>query len=122
MDTVTAVKSDVANRIEGIILTALQAVPPFAASVLSLKLLGFKQVGSAWLFVGVTSLTLALFTAWLGPKYPKRFKNYEPAFFDASLWLEQKIRRRLANAAAMSDLLQVQFILAGLAIVAASVA
>ena len=121
MDTVAAVKSAVANRLEGIALTALQAVPIAAGTPLTLKLLGMRQLCAPWLFVLIACTTLALFTAWLGPKYPNRFKNYEPAFFDPTLWLEQKIRSRLARSAVVNELLQIVFLLAVLVIVAASV-
>ena len=119
MNAVTASKSAAANRWEGIILTALQALPGFTGSALLLKLFGAKivnQPGGAAIFVVLACATLAMAAAWLAPKYPKFFRSYEPLFFDATLSVEQKVQGWLTRPATAKQLLQMLFMLTLLAI------
>jgi hypothetical protein len=124
MDTEPAAKSVVANRREGIMLTALQAVPALSGAVLALKLAGSSaivgQPAGPVIFVLLVSLTVASFTAWLGPKYPGRYRNYEPAFFDPSLSIKEKVQRWLDNPRTSRQLLQMVCILTPLAIMVSS--
>jgi len=119
MNGATASKSPAANKWEGIILTALQALPAFTGSALLLKLFGARiadQPGGLVIFVLIACAMLGLVTPWLAPKFPKGFKNYEPLFFDATLSFEQKIQRWLDKAGTAKQLLQMLFMVALLAI------
>jgi hypothetical protein len=119
MNAAVASKSAAANRREGIVLTALQALPAFTGSALLLKLFGANMVNQpagAVIFVLVACATLGLVTPWLAPKFPKGFKNYEPLFFDATLSVEQKIQGWLARPATAKQLLQMVFMVALLAL------
>lgn len=99
MNAIAAPKSRRLNLLEGMALTAVFfAIPTFGAGVLLLKLVAGNQIvghaGSAVLFVATATLIRALTTPWLGPKFPRFFKNsYEPLFFDASLSLIEKVSR-----------------------------
>jgi hypothetical protein len=119
MNASTASKSPAANRREGILLTALQALPAFTGSALLLKLFGAHMVNEpagAVIFVLMASAMLGLVTPRLAPKFPKGFKNYEPLFFDATLSVEQKVQRWLAKPTTAKQLLQMLFMVALLAI------
>jgi hypothetical protein len=99
MNTIAAPKSHRLNWLEGFTLTALfYGLPTFAAAVLLLKLAGSREIvtdpGGAAIFVVLASAMYALITPYLGPKYPKLFRNgYEPLFFDATLPFAEKIQR-----------------------------
>lgn len=74
------------------------AIPTFGAAVLFLKLVAGNQIvgqaGGAVIFVATATLIRALTTSWLGPKFPRYFKNsYEPLFFDATLSFTEKLSR-----------------------------
>ncbi len=100
-------------------LTALQALPAFTGSALLLKLFDahmVNQPAGAVIFVLMASAMLGLVTPWLAPKLPKFFKSYEPLFFDATLSFEQKIQRWLAKPGTAKQLLQMQFMVALLAL------
>jgi hypothetical protein len=119
MNAAAVPKSPAANKWEGIILTALQALPAFTGSALLLKLFGARMVNQpagAVIFVLMACATLGLVTPWLAPKFPKLFKSYEPLFFDATLSLEQKVQGWLAKPATAKQLLQAVFMVALLAI------
>jgi hypothetical protein len=96
--TATAVpKSRALNWLEGMTLSAVfQALPIFAGTVLLLKLAGDHQIlgeryGAA-IFVASASVLYALMLPYLGPKFPRFFKNsYQPLFFDASLPFGEKL-------------------------------
>src|SRR6185437_2401076 len=118
MNATTAPKSAAANKCEGIILTALQALPAFSGSALLLKLFNARivnQPAGAVIFVLIACATLGLVTPWLAPKFPNGFKNYEPLFFDASLSVGQKVQGWLAKPENAKQLLTVAFMLAVLA-------
>jgi hypothetical protein len=124
MNAATASKSPAANRREGILLTALQALPAFTGSALLLKLFGARiadQPAGLLIFVLMACATLGLVTPWLAPKFPNLFKSYEPLFFDATLPFEQKIQRWLTKPATAKQLLQMLFMVAVLAIVVMTV-
>jgi hypothetical protein len=124
MDTVPVTKSPAVNRREGIMLTALQALPAFSGSVLLLKLFGARivnQPGGAVMFVLIACATLGLVSPWLAPKFPKGFKNYEPLFFDPALSVEEKVQRWLDKPGTAKQLLQTVFMLAILAIAVSSI-
>jgi hypothetical protein len=97
MNAITAPKSPSLNRLEGMTLTAyLQALPLY--TVLGLVFKHFSSSQGAYLTTGTVVVTAALLHAlivpWLGPKFPKAFKNsYEPLFFDANLSFSEKILR-----------------------------
>ena len=95
MNAIAAPKSSAQNRIEGFVLTAVfQGFPTFAAAALLLKLARHDIAGGPVLFVVVASIFHGLFTPWLGPKFPKFFKNsYEPLFFNASLSFAEKLEK-----------------------------
>jgi hypothetical protein len=98
MNAITATKSALLNRLEGMMLTgSLQAMPSYAGAAMLLKLFSSQTigyVGGAAAFVALTTFFHALLIPWLAPKYPKLFKNsYEPLFFDAGLSLAEKVMR-----------------------------
>lgn len=98
MNAIAASKSRRLNLLEGMTLTAIfQAVPSFAGAVLLLKLMGSEivgQPGGAAVFVVTTSLIHAVAIPYLGPRFPRFFKNsYEPLFFDANLSFSEKLFR-----------------------------
>jgi hypothetical protein len=99
MITISESKTPSQNRLEGFVLTTLfHGFPTYAAAVLLIKLMGAREIvgqpGGAAIFVVLTSLLHGLLTPWLGPKFPKFFKQgYEPLFFDASLSFSEKIAR-----------------------------
>jgi hypothetical protein len=119
MNAATATKSPAANNCEGIVLTALQALPAFTGSALTLKLFDAhmtNEPAGAAIFVLMASATLGLVTPWLAPKFPKGFKNHEPLFFDATLPFAEKIQRWLDKPGTARQLLQMLFMVAMLAI------
>ncbi len=124
MNAVTVPKSSRANMREGIILTALQALPAFSGSALLLKLFGARivnQPAGAVIFVLIACATLGLVTPWLAPKFPKGFKNYEPLFFDPTLSVDEKVQRWLARPTTARQLLPMVFMLSLLAVAVMSV-
>jgi hypothetical protein len=119
MNAAAAPKSAVANKWEGITLTALQSLPGFTGSALLLKLFGARMINQpagAVIVVLMACATLGLVTPWLAPKFPKAFKNYEPLFFDPSLSVGQKVQFWLAKPDNAKQLLTVAFMLAVLAL------
>jgi hypothetical protein len=98
MTAIPQPKSAVQNRLEGYVLTALfQGFPTYAVAVLAIKLMGAHEIvgerGGAAIFVVLASIIHALLTAWLGPKFPKFFRQggYEPLFFEPGLSFPEKI-------------------------------
>jgi hypothetical protein len=126
MNAIAAPKSRQQNRLEGFALTAiLQGFPTFAMAVLILKIAGSHQIvsekGGAAVFVVLASCFHALLTPWLGPKFPKFFKNgYEPLFFDASLSFAEKIAQWRAQPVASLQLVTTVLMLSLLAVGVAS--
>jgi hypothetical protein len=119
MNAAAASKSPAANKREGILLTALQALPAFTGSALLLKLFGARivsQPGGAVIFILIACAMLGWVTPWLAPKFPKGFKNYEPLFFDATLSIDEKVQRWLGKPGTAKQLLHLLFMLALLAI------
>ena len=47
--------------------------------------------GGAAVFVSIASVLFALIVCTLGPKFPRFFKTYEPAFLDPTLSFTDKI-------------------------------
>ena len=121
MNATTVPKSAAVNRWEGILLTALVAFPTFSGSALLLELFGARIMGGPITFVLIACMALGLTTAWLGLKYPKAFKNYEPLFFDPTLYLEQKIQGWLDKPGTAKQLLTNAIMLAVLAIAVVTV-
>ena len=121
MNATTAPKSAATNKCEGIILTALVAFPSFSGSVLLLKLFGARIMGGPITFVLIACMALGLATTWLGPKYPWAFKNYEPLFFDPTLYVEQKVQLWLDKPGTAKQLLTNAIMLAVLAIAVVTV-
>jgi len=95
MNAITAPKPRSLNRLEGFALTAiLQGFPTFAAAGLLLKVARHEISGGVLLFVVMASVFHGLLTPWLGPKFPRFFKqSYEPLFFDANLSFAEKIEK-----------------------------
>jgi hypothetical protein len=99
MNAIAAPKSRSINWLEGETLSAVvQGLPTFTGAALLLELFGSAQIvnspGGVVVFVLTTSIFYALMTAWLGPKFPRFFRNsYEPQFFDASLSFAEKLSR-----------------------------
>ncbi len=127
MNAVAAPKSHRMNQLEGITLTAFfQAFPTFAATVLLLKLAGSRAIvgdpGGAAIFVALATLVHALLTPYLGPKFPKFFRNsYEPLFFDATLSWREKIARWRTQPTASLQLVTTVVMLSVLAVAVVSV-
>lgn len=98
MNAVAVPKSRVFNLLEGMTLTAIfLALPMFAGAVPLLRLMGSSGIvgqSGAAIFVAIGSMIYALVMPYLGPKFPRFFKNsYEPLFFDATLPFNEKILR-----------------------------
>ena len=92
-----------ATFLVGTLLIAIVfGLPTFVGAALLLKLFHRSAIvtDSQGIvgFVVSTSLLTGLMAGWLGPRYPKLFVgSYEPAFFDASLSLREKVARWLAE-------------------------
>ena len=92
-----------ATFIVGTLLIAIVfGLPTFVGAALLLKLFHSSAIvaDSRGIvgFVVSTSLLTGLMAGWLGPRYPKLFVgSYEPAFFDGSLSLSEKMSRWLAE-------------------------
>ena len=103
MTTAATGKTTLASFVLGVLLVGtLFGLPTFVGAALLLKLFHSSAIvaGSQGIvgFVVTTSLLTGLVAGWLGPRYPKLFVgSYEPAFFDASLSLRDKIARWLAE-------------------------
>jgi hypothetical protein len=124
--TAAARKSRLRNALEGFALTAiLQSFPTFAAAALLLKLCGNHDLvgdpGVA-IFVTFASLVHATIAVTLGPNCPALFKTlYEPAFFDGTLSLQDKIMDWRTHPAASLQLVVIVLMLSVMAVVTASV-
>ncbi|MCG2627804.1 hypothetical protein L6654_14310 [Bradyrhizobium sp. WYCCWR 13023] len=124
--TATARKSRLRNALEGFALTAiLQSFPTFAAAALLLKLCGNHDlVGDPGIaiFVAFASLVHATIAVTLGPSVPALFKTlYEPAFFDGTLSLSDKIAEWRTHPIASLQLVAIVLLLSVMAVVTASV-
>ena len=92
-----------ATFLVGTLLIAIVfGLPTFVGAALLLKLFHSSAIviDSQGIvgFVVSTSLLTGLMAGWLGPRYPKLFVgSYEPAFFDGSLSLNEKMSRWLAQ-------------------------
>jgi hypothetical protein len=99
MNTIAAPKLYGLNQLEGLTLTViLLAFPIFASAALMIKLGTISHIvapsGNAAHIVPMASVFYTLIVRYLGPRFPKRFKNaYEPLFFDATLPFAEKIQR-----------------------------
>ncbi|MDA9525347.1 hypothetical protein XI06_34830 [Bradyrhizobium sp. CCBAU 11434] len=124
--TATARKSRQRNALEGFALTAiLQSFPTFAAAALLLKLCGnHNLVGDPGIaiFVAFASLVHATIAVTLGPSVPALSKTlYEPAFFDGTLSLSDKIAEWRTHPIASLQLVAIVLLLSVMAVVTASV-
>jgi hypothetical protein len=79
-----------------------------------------KGVGAV-IFVALSSVMFALIMTWLGPKYPRFFKTYEPLFYDATLPFEEKLARWRTQPVASLQLVTTVMLLSLLAVAAVSV-
>jgi hypothetical protein len=127
MNAAAVPKSRALNLLEGMTLcAAFQTLPTFAGTVLALKLAGDHQIlgeryGAA-IFVGLASAFYALTMPYLGPKFPKLFKNsYQPLFFDASLPLSEKLAQWRVKPATSLQLVTTVMMLSLLAVAVVSV-
>jgi hypothetical protein len=127
MNAIAAPKSRRHSQLEGTMLTAIfQGFPVFAETVLLLKIAGgheaFVQTGAnAGIFVALTSVMFALIMTWLGPKFPRFFKTYEPLFYDATLPLSERLARWRAQPAVSLQLVTMVMLLSLLAVAVVSV-
>lgn len=127
MNAIAAPKSHRHSQLEGTMLTAIfQGAPIFAETVLLLKLAGgheaFVQKGAgATIYVALASIMFALIMTWLGPKYPRFFKTYEPLFYDATLPLSERLARWRAQPVVSLQLVTMVLLLSLLAVAAVSV-
>jgi hypothetical protein len=127
MITIAAAKSPQQNRLEGFALTAmLQGFPTYATASLVLKLMGAHEiVGERWgaaLFVALASIFHAMFVPWVGPKFPKLFKqSYEPLFYDLNLSFSEKIAQWRAQPMVSVQLVASMLMLSLLAVGVASI-
>ena len=85
-----------------LLIAVVFGLPTFVGAALLLKLFHSSAVvaDSQGIvgFVVSTSLLTGLMAGWFGPRYPKLFVgSYEPAFFDGSLSLSEKMSRWLAQ-------------------------
>ncbi|UVO36072.1 hypothetical protein KUL72_33155 [Bradyrhizobium arachidis] len=119
-------KSRLRNASEGLALTAiLQSFPTFAVAAPLLKLCGNRDLvgdpGVA-IFVAFASLAQALIAVTIGPSFPALFKTlYEPAFFDGTLSLSDKIAEWRTHPVALLQLVAIVLMLSVMAVVTASV-
>jgi hypothetical protein len=127
MNATAVPKSRALNLLEGMTLSAtFQALPTFAGTVLLLKLAGDHQIlgeryGAAILVV-FASVFYALALPYLGPKFPRFFKNsYEPLFFDASLPFSEKLAQWRAKPVTSLQLVTSVIMLSLLAVAVVSV-
>ena len=92
-----------ATFLVGTLLIAIVfGLPTFVGAALLLKLFHSSAIvaDSQGIvgFVVSTSLLTGLMAGWLGPRYPRLFVgSYEPAFFDGSLSLSEKMSRWLGQ-------------------------
>lgn len=106
----------------GVLLVAVVfGLPTFAGAALLLKLFDSDVVvrdGHGVVpFVVMASLFTGLMAGWLGPRHPKLFVgSYEPAFFDASLSVRDKITRWLAEPRCQRRVLTSMLMLAMLSV------
>ena len=127
MNAVATPKSSASNLIEGMTLTAIfQAFPTFTAAVLLVKLAGSPELtsrpGGVALFIVLAMLLHTLAVTWLGPRFPRFFKNaYEPLFYDATLSFSEKIARWRVQPVASLQLLTTVMMLSLLAVAVVSV-
>jgi hypothetical protein len=126
MNAAAVPKSNRKNMLEGImLLAAFQGFPVLTMSALLLKLTGSDMVaqpGGAAIFVVMSSLCYAAIIAFFAPKYPKFFKVlYQPAFFDGSQSVSEKILRWRAEPERPSQLVALVMTLSVLAVVVMSV-
>ena len=96
MKAITVAKSAALNLLEGLTLVIIcHALPTFATTVMMLKLAREPRIvgdsGGAAVFVSIASVLFALIVCTLGPKFPRFFKTYEPAFLDPTLSFTDKI-------------------------------
>jgi hypothetical protein len=125
MNDVSVAKSAVLNVVEGLTLIAIcQAFPTFASTVMMLKLAHDHQIvddpARAAIFVPLASLLFALLTGYLGPKFPRFFKTYEPAFFDPTLSFTDKIVTWRERPSTSVQLVTVMILLSLLAVAVVS--
>lgn len=127
MNAVTTPKPSALNLIEGMTLTAVfQAFPTFTAAALLVKLAGSPEraspPGGVALFIGLAMLFHTLVVTFLGPLFPRFFKNaYEPLFHDATLSFGEKIARWRVQPVASLQLLTTVMMLSLLAVAVVSV-
>ena len=127
MNAAAVPKSRALDLPEGMTLSAaFQALPTFAGTVLLLKLAGDHQIlgdryGAA-IFVAFASVFYALTMPYLGPKFPRFFKNsYQPLFFDVSLPFSEKLAQWRVKPATSLQLVTTVMMLSLLAVAVVSV-
>lgn len=122
MNAAAPPKSSALNLLEGMTLTAIfQAFPTFTAAVLLVKLSGTSELtsrsGSVVTFIVLAMLFQTLAVTWLGPRFPRFFKNaYEPLFYDTMLSFSEKIARWRVQPVASLQLLTTVMMLSLLAV------
>jgi hypothetical protein len=127
MNAAATPKSPALNLLEGMTLTAaFQAFPTFTVAALLVKLSGSAAIvgrpGGAAIFIVLAMLFQTLAVTWLGPRFPRFFKNaYEPLFYDAALSFSEKIARWRVQPVASVQLLTTLMMLSLLAAAVVSV-
>jgi hypothetical protein len=127
MNAVVNPKPRVLSQLEGMTLTAIfLAFPIFTTAVLLVKLSGASELtsrpGGVTLFITLAVSFHTFSVTWLGPCFPRFFKNaYEPLFYDATLSFSEKIARWRVQPAASLQLLTTMMMFSVLALAVVSV-
>lgn len=122
MTALTARKFEALNRIEGFWLYALcQGLPSYAGVALMMKLMDASEIvgerHGAAIFVVIASTIHGLVMPWLGPRFPRFFRQTsEPVFLDATLGLAEKMSHWLAQPKTALQLLTSVLLLSVMAV------
>jgi len=127
MTAIPAAKSSAQNRLEGFALSALLVgFPIYAVAVLTIKLMGVREIvgapGGAVIFVVLASLAHAMLGPAIARLFPKHARNaYEPLFYDARLSIAEKIAQWRTQPATSVQLVSNVLLLSLLAVGVVSV-
>ncbi len=127
MTAISETKSPAQNRLEGFALSAvLLGFPTYAAALLVIKLMGAHEIvgspGGPAIFIVLASIAHALLSPPLARRFPSVVKyGYEPLFYDARLWVAEKIAQWRVQPAASVQLVSSVLLLSLLAVGVVSV-
>jgi hypothetical protein len=79
-----------------------------------------KGAGAA-IFVVLAAVMFALLMTWLGPKFPRLFKTYEPPFYDPTLSFPEKLGRWRTRPEVSLQLVTTMMLMSLLAVAVVSV-